>query len=166
MKLGLAAALCVVAASAFAADAPPAPPVSFFFEETFSLTAPTVVGQTPSGRRQSVAITGGAFSGPGFSGRVIPGGGDYQLVRPDGSVEIDAEYLLETDDHVVIHARHLGTITPPKGAGDAGYLWSTHSFDAPAGKYGWMNGQVFISRIGRAGDKDHPAVKITVWKIG
>jgi len=163
--LGIAALLLLSAGPSAAADAPPPPPVAFAFEETFTLSPTTVVGETPAGRRQSVQITGGSFSGPGFSGRVLPGGGDYQLIRPDGAVEIDAEYLLETDYHVVIHARHLGTITPPKAGGE-GYFWSTHSFDAPAGKYGWMNGAVFFSRIGRAGDKDHPAVKITVWKVG
>ena len=80
-------------------------------------------------------------------------------------MEIDAEYLLQTDDGVVIHARHLGAIQPPK-AGDAGYFWSTHSFDAPAGKYGWLNFEVFVSRLTPGGDKDHPAVKVTIWKVG
>ncbi|HEX4096761.1 MAG TPA: DUF3237 family protein, partial [Caulobacteraceae bacterium] len=75
------------------------------------------------------------------------------------------EYLLQTDDGVIIHARHIGTIQRRSGGG-AGYFWSTHSFDAPAGKYGWMNGEVFISRIGVGGGKDHPTVNITVWKVG
>ena len=170
--LGIAVALLATAGSVLAAQAQaqaqaqvPPPPLAFVFEEVFDLTSPQVVGDTPAGRRQNVTITGGRFSGPGFSGRVLPGGGDYQLIRPDGAVEIDAEYLLETDDHIVVHARHLGTITPPKAGGE-GYFWSTHSFDAPSGKYGWMNGAVFVSRIGRAGDKDHPAVRITVWKVG
>lgn len=162
-SLWIALSLCAVAAVAGAQ--PASPPLTLLFQESFGVTAPTVVGDTPAGRRQSVSITGGTFSGPGFSGKVLPGGGDYQLVRSDGAVEIDAEYLLQTDDGVVIHARHLGTIQRPKDGG-AGYFWSTHSFDAPAGKYGWLNGEVFISRIGVGGGKDHPTVNITVWKVG
>ncbi len=113
----IAVSALAIAGATAAADAPPSPPMSFAFEETFTLSPTTVVGDTPAGRRQNVLITGGAFTGPGFNGRVLPGGGDYQLIRPDGAVEIDAEYLLETDDHVIVHARHLGTITPPKAGG-------------------------------------------------
>ena len=156
-------ALCALAGGAQAQPAPP--PTSLLFQESFGVTAPVVVGDTPAGRRQSVSITGGSFEGPGLKGVVLPGGGDYQLVRPDGSVEIDAEYLLKTDDGVVIHARHLGTIQRP-AAGGQGYFWSTHNFDAPAGKYGWLNGEVFISHIGVGGGRDHPTVNITVWKVG
>ncbi len=161
----IAMSALAVAGSAAAADAPPAPGMTFAFEETFSLTPPQVVGETPKGRRQNVQITGGTFSGPGFSGRVLAGGGDYQLIRPDGAVEIDAEYLLQTDDGVVVHGRHVGTIVRPK-PGAAGNLVTTQTFDAPAGKYGWLNDAVFVSRIAPAGDRDHPAVKIAVWKVG
>ena len=139
--------------------------MTFAFEETFNITPAQVVGETPAGRRQNVQITGGTFAGPGFSGRVLAGGGDYQLIRPDGAVIIDAEYLLQTDDGVIIHGRHAGTIVRPK-AGATGNLVTTQNFDAPAGKYGWLNDAVFVSRFSVVGDKDHPAVKITIWKVG
>lgn len=79
-------------AAAWAADPPPSPPVTFVFEETASLAPAVVVGQTPLGRRQAIPITGGIFSGPGISGRILPGADD-QLVRADGGVVIDADYL-------------------------------------------------------------------------
>ncbi len=165
MRAALIGLALLATGPAVAADAPPGPAMTFAFEETFSLTAPTVVGETPAGRRQNVQITGGSFSGPGFSGRVLAGGGDYQLIRPDGAVIIDAEYFLQTDDGVVIHGRHAGTIVRPK-AGATGNVVTTQSFDAPAGKYGWLNDAVFVSRFSIVGDKDHPAVRITVWKVG
>ena len=152
-------------AAAWAADPPPSPPVTFVFEETASLAPAVVVGQTPLGRRQAIPITGGIFSGPGISGRILPGADD-QLVRADGGVVIDADYFLETDDHVVIHVRNVGLIIPPKAAGAAAYPWAAPKFDAPDGKYGWLNDAIFISHIGPAGDKDHPAVRITIWKVG
>ena len=160
----IAFAFFAAAGSALAADAPPTPTMTFAFEEVFSLTSPQVVGETPAGRRQNVQINGGTFSGPGFSGQVLPGGGDYQLIRPDGAVQIDAEYLLRTDDGVVVHGRHVGTILRPK-AGQGGNLVTTQTFDAPSGKYGWLNDSVFVSRISPAGDRDHPGVRIAVWKV-
>lgn len=135
------------------------------FEEVATLAPAQVLGKTPNGRRQSIPITGGRFSGPGISGRILPGGADYQLVRSDGTVQIDAEYTLETDDHVLIHVRNVGLIKP--GAkGSAPYAWAAPRFDAPNGRYGWLNDAIFVSHIGGAGDPAHPAVKITVWRVG
>jgi opacity protein-like surface antigen len=162
----LSLSLMAVASSASAADtAPPPPPTSFAFEEVATLAPAQILGETPIGRRQSVPITGGTFSGPGLSGRILPGGADYQLVRADGAVTIDADYMIETDDHVTIHVRNVGVIVPP-GNDRAAYAWAAPKFDAPNGRYGWMNSAIFVSRISPAGDKAHPAVRITIWKVG
>ena len=86
-------------------------------------------------------------------------------VRGDGSVQVDAGYFIQTDDGVVIHVHNVGVIVPAPGGG-LGYAWVAPSFDAPTGKYDWLNKAIFVSRIGPAGDKDHPAVRITIWKVG
>ena len=99
-----------------------------------------------------------------ISGRILPDGADYQLVRSDGAVSIDAEYTLETDDHVRIHVRNVGIIKPDAKGGP--YAWGAPRFDAPNGRYGWLNDAIFVSSIGRAGDAAHPAVKITIWRVG
>ena len=88
------------------------------------------------------------------------------MVRADGGVVIDADYFLKTDDGVVIHVHNVGIIVPPRIPGAAAYPWAAPRFDAPAGKYGWLNDALFVSRISPSGDKDHPAVKITIWKVG
>ena len=143
---------------------PPAP-TSFVFEEVATLAPAQVLGQTPVGRRQSIPITGGTFSGPDMSGRILPGGADFQLVRSDGAVMIDADYMIETDDHVIIHVRNVGIIVPP-AKGHPAYAWAAPKFDAPEGRYGWLNDAIFVSRISGAGDPGHPAVRITIWKVG
>jgi hypothetical protein len=153
-------------ASATRAQEAPAPaPTTFVFEETATLGPAQVVGDSPYGRRQSVPITGGTFSGPGISGQILPGGADYQLIRADGAVHIEADYMIETDDHVKIHVRNVGVIVPP-ASGHPAYAWAAPTIEAPNGKYGWLNNAIFVSRIGPAGDKDHPAVKITIYKVG
>ena len=164
--IALPLALCALAGPALAAEPAKAPaPTSFAFEEVATLAPAQVLGQTPLGRRQSIPITGGTFSGPGVSGRILPGGADYQLVRPDGVVMIDADYMLQTDDGVIIHVRNVGLIVPPSKDRPT-YFWAAPHFDAPSGRYGWLNDAIFVSTVGPAGDKDHPAVRITIWKVG
>jgi hypothetical protein len=167
MKLiWLPLAIFVLAGPVVAAEPAKSPaPTTFAFEEVATLAPAQILGQTPLGRRQSIPITGGTFSGSGISGRIIPGGADYQLVRPDGVVMIDADYMLETDDHVVIHVRNVGVIVPP-AEGRPAYFWAAPHFDAPVGRYAWLNDAIFVSHVGPAGDKDHPAVRITIWKVG
>ena len=162
MKAVLSAlSLFVLAGSASAAEAPKPPAVTFAFEEVATLGPVQVVGETPNGRRQSIPITGGTFSGPGIQGRILPGGADYQLVRADGSVMIDADYMLETDDHTIIHVRNVGVIVRD-AKGGLGYAWAAPTFNAPNGKYGWLNNALFVSSITSGGG----GVKIAIFKLG
>ena len=166
MKSTLIAAAVLAAGPAMAADLPAPAPTAFVFEENATLAPALMLGETPLGRRQAIPITGGTFSGPGIQGRILPGGADFQTVRQDGGVVIDADYFLQTDDGVVIHVRNVGLIIPPKTPGAAAYPYAAPKFDAPNGKYGWLNDSIFVSRISPGADKDHPAVKITIWKVG
>ena len=59
------------------------------------------VGESKRGTRRVIPITGGTFSGPKINGEVLPGGEDWQLVRPDGDTELYARYLMKTDDGIV-----------------------------------------------------------------
>jgi Protein of unknown function (DUF3237) len=56
-------------------------------------------GAMPLGERRFVAISGGRFEGQGLlagrRGVVLPGGADWQLLRADGVLEVDARYLLQ-----------------------------------------------------------------------
>jgi hypothetical protein len=53
------------------------------------------VGRTPTGERRMVPITGGRFEADdGWHGEVLPGGADWQLLRSDGVLELDARYVL------------------------------------------------------------------------
>jgi hypothetical protein len=71
--------------------------------------APLVsIGTTPSGEIRLVPITGGTFAGPDLKGRVLPGGADWQEARNDGTLEIRARYLLETDAGERIEVRSEG----------------------------------------------------------
>jgi Protein of unknown function (DUF3237) len=56
----------------------------------------TSLGATPTGERRVVSITGGSFeSDDGWRGQVLSGGADWQLLRSDGVLEVDARYVLQ-----------------------------------------------------------------------
>ena len=67
------------------------------------------LGDFPLGGRRVVVFDGGTFEGrDGLRGTIAPGGVDWQLARPDGVIEIDAHYLLVTDDGEPIEVRSTG----------------------------------------------------------
>jgi len=62
--------------------------------------------------RRFVPITGGQVTGE-FSGRILPGGGDWQSVQPDGALEIDAHYVLEIEGHGTVEVVSRGVRHAP-----------------------------------------------------
>lgn len=80
----------------------------FAFEAHVTVDTPLVVGESSWGLRRVVPITGGTVKGPRMSGRVLPGGADWQVVRPDGVLDVDAKYTLLTDDGVTIMVTNKG----------------------------------------------------------
>lgn len=114
------------------------------------------LGQTPMGRRRIIAITGGQFSGPRLSGRVLAGGADWQVVRADGVAYLDARYTLETSDGALIYVNNLGyRHGPPEvlerlARGDdvdpaLYYMRATPWFETAAPKYAWLNRTICIA---------------------
>ena len=59
---------------------------------------PISLGMGPYGERRVVDIVGGRVSGSGMTGVVVAGGADWQVVRADGVVDIEAHYGLLLDD--------------------------------------------------------------------
>lgn len=87
---------------------PTVPTLEFFVRITVTLDPPLEVGKTGEGTRRVISITGGHFRGPKLSGKVLPGGADWQLVRSDGVAVLDARYTLQTDDGALIYVRNWG----------------------------------------------------------
>jgi hypothetical protein len=71
--------------------------------------APATTGGSPRGEVRLIPLTGGTFTGAdGLSGRVLPGGADWQEIRSDGTLEISARYLLETTAGGVVEVLSTG----------------------------------------------------------
>lgn len=144
------------------------PPAELKAELQFTATiavGPTVdLGPGPRGGRRMVPILSGPFEGPRIKGEILPGGTDWQLVRTDGVTEIEAHYTLKTDDGVLIRVINKGfRHGPPEvmrrlAAGEAVdaseyYFRAAPTFDAPSGRYEWLNRSLFVSSGERFPDR-------------
>jgi hypothetical protein len=85
---------------------------------TVRITAapPQKLGSVPHGTRLIVPVTGGDFEGPRLRGKILPGGGDWLLLRADGVLELDLRITLETDDHALIYMTFQGLRHGPADA--------------------------------------------------
>jgi Protein of unknown function (DUF3237) len=76
----------------------PAPRLTQVYRLEATLAPPLELGETAEGHRRIVPLTGGTFSGPQISGRLLPGASaDWQTILPDGTALGDIRYVLETD---------------------------------------------------------------------
>jgi len=73
-----------------------------------AVAPPQKIGLVPHGTRVTAPISGGQFEGSRLRGRVLPGGGDWTLLRSDGVLELDLRVTLETDDGALIHFASFG----------------------------------------------------------
>ena len=160
--------------SSFAADENPNRDdrfeTKFVYESRVTIDKERVtVGQSKYGERGIIWITGGEFEGPSLKGKVISGGGDWQLGRPDGSKELEAKYALKTDDGFIILVKNKALISPQPTQSDPkhNYSRSVLSFEAPIGSpYEWMNKSIFLGTVKRADNyNEDPAVIIRVWQL-
>jgi Protein of unknown function (DUF3237) len=55
------------------------------------------------GRRQLIPILSGEVIGNGFNGKVLPGGVDSQIIRPNGKCELSARYAIKLEDGSAIY---------------------------------------------------------------
>ncbi len=70
----------------------------FLMQLSADLSDPQVLTDAPHGTRRIMYMKRGSFSGPRLTGQVLPGGGDWVPLRPDGVAELDIRLTLRTDD--------------------------------------------------------------------
>jgi hypothetical protein len=132
------------------------PTLEFLFEIHCALSTPLELGAGPGGFRRVIEISSGDFEGPRIRGTVLPGGADWQIVRSDGVTELQAHYILRTDDGVHIRVRNAGLrradevvfnrIVAGESVDPSEYYFrTTPVFEAPEGPYVWLNQSVFLA---------------------
>lgn len=142
------------------------------FKAEITLAPPQELGDTPQGRRRIIGITGGRFSGERLSGRVLPGGADWQVIRADGVADLDARYTLETDDGALIYVHNKGYRHGPEdvirrlAAGETVdpslyYMRTTPWFETGDARYTWLNRIVCVG----TGARRAAAVEIDFYEV-
>ena len=151
---------------------PTNPELEFMFEVCAELGTPLDIGQHSLGRRRIIPIGGGTFGGPKIRGRVLPGGADWQLIRPDGLTEIDARYTLETDGGELIYVRNCGIrhgspdVISRLNAGESVdpslyYFRTAPSFETASADYAWLMRFIFVC----SGERYPREVRLRFWRV-
>ena len=140
------------------------PQLEFAFEAAVELAPVQDLGPTPAGHRRIINITGGTIAGPRLTGRILPGGADWQILRPDGTADLHARYTIEAEDGALIYVQNIGyryaeppvlkrlmagEMVPP----DQYYFVTTPRFETSAPAHEWLNRTILVAEAAREPDK-------------
>ena len=148
------------------------PQLAFLFEAHVHVAAPIEMGPGPNGAHRVIPITGGTVTGPRINGIVLPGGADWQWIRPDGAAEIEARYIIETNDGARISVVNRGLRHGPPAVLQrlaAGlpvdraeyYFRTTPIFQTAAPRYEWLTKSVFVA----TGERHPNHVLLQFWEV-
>lgn len=118
------------------------------------------IGVVPKGARVIAPIASGSFEGERLRGKVLPGGGDWTLLRSDGVLELDLRLTLATDDGALIHMASFGLRHGPPEVLEAlargehvdpsaYYFRTTPRFETAHAKYAFLNKLLAVSSADR-----------------
>src|ERR1700681_345269 len=79
----------------------------YVFTITVTIGSVTSAGDVGHGVRRIIPITGGEVRGD-ISGKVCAFGADFQIIRPNELIELEAKYAFETDDGAVVYVENKG----------------------------------------------------------
>ena len=139
----------------------PEPHLTQIYRLEATLGAPLDLGEIAHGHRRIVPLTGGTFTGPEISGKLLPGASaDWQIVLPDGTALGDIRYTLQTDggDLLYVQSRSVrhgsAEVLARLGRGEevdaSEYTFRTATqIETAAPELDWLNKGVFISVGGR-----------------
>ena len=122
------------------------------------------LGQTARGHRRIIDILGGEVRGPKLEGEILPGGADWQIVRPDGTIEVVARYTIRSTLGAMVHVQNDGlrVATPEilarmtKGelmAPDSYYFRTAPRFETAEPSLKWLERTLFVGRAARTPDR-------------
>jgi hypothetical protein len=130
------------------------------------------LGPAPFGHRRVVNILGGSVTGAKLTGRVLPGGADWQIVAADGCLDIHARYTIESDAGSLIQVDSKGLRAGPPdvlarlGRGEdvdssLYYFRTVMRFETAHPSTEWMNRILAIAK----GAREKNAVRLDVYEV-
>jgi len=130
------------------------------------------LGPAPFGHRRVVNILGGPVTGARLTGRVLPGGADWQIVAADGSIDLHARYTLESDTGALVQVDSKGMRRAPPdvlarlGRGEdvdpsLYYFRTVMRFETAHPSTDWLNRILGLAR----GAREKNAVRLDVYEV-
>jgi len=126
-----------------------------------ALGQPLDLGDIAQGHRRIVPLTGGTFTGPEISGKLLPGASaDWQIVLADGTALGDIRYTLQTDRGDLLYVQSRGVrhgsaevlerLARGEDVDASEYIFRTSTqIETAAPGLDWLNKGVLISVAGR-----------------
>ena len=136
----------------------------YVFTITARIGDVTSAGDIGTGVRRIIPITGGEVKGEGISGKVLSFGADFQIIRPNELIELEAKYAFETDDGAVVYVQNNGIRFGPVALlqklkrGEPVdpkliYCRTVPKFETGAEKYRWLMENLFVGSAARHTDR-------------
>jgi len=135
---------------------------------------PQLVGAVPHGyTRRVMCVSGGHFEGERLRGRVLPGGADVVLERPDGGLHLDVRLVLETGAGELIYMTYTGRRNGPTPeimkkivnrepiARGADYFRVAVQFETAAPGLRWLNDKIAIG----TGTREPNGPVYDIWEV-
>jgi hypothetical protein len=135
----------------------------FVFTITAHIGGVTTAGDIGTGVRRIIPIIGGEVRGA-INGKVCALGADFQIIRPNELIELEAKYAFETDDGAVVYVENRGIRFGPVELlqklkrGESVdpkliYFRTVPKFETGAAKYRWLMENLFIGSAARHADR-------------
>src|SRR6201996_6053389 len=136
----------------------------YVFTITAEIAEVTTAGDLGHGVRRIIPITGGEVKGENVNGKVLGFGADFQIIRPNELIDLEAKYAFETDDGAVVYVENKGIRFGPvellqklkRGEPvDPGliYFRTVPRFETGAEKYRWLMESLFVAPPPRHADR-------------
>ncbi|MHC2331323.1 DUF3237 domain-containing protein [Bradyrhizobium sp. USDA 4454] len=136
----------------------------YVFTITARVADVTSAGDIGTGVRRIIPIVGGEVTGEGINGKVLPFGADFQIIRPNELIELEAKYAFETDDGAVVYVENKGIRFGPvellqklKRGEPVDpkliYFRTVPKFETGAEKYRWLMQHIFVGSAARHADR-------------
>jgi hypothetical protein len=136
----------------------------YVFTITVHIGDVTSAGEIGHGVRRIIPIIGGEVRGPDINGKVCALGADFQIIRPNELIELEAKYAFETDDGAVIYVENRGIRFGPvellqrlKRGEPVDpkliYFRTVPKFETSAEKYRWLMECLFVGSAARHADR-------------
>lgn len=135
---------------------------------------PQLVGAVPHGyTRRVMCVSGGRFEGARLQGKVLPGGADCVIERPDGGLHLDVRLVLQTDQGELIYMTYNGRRNGPTPeimrkiverapiARGEDYFRVIVQFETASPRLAWLNDRVAVG----TGTRDRDGPLYDIWEV-